>query len=919
MRLPVLTSSNLDGGVGTAVGVRQLVERHALMIDQDERCLTHPMPFPVKRLITVSAICLMMSGIMASSLPAAPQETLSSLAQVHGRLRKNDTTDYLVDLKARVNYWDRGWQSLFVQDGDQAVFVQLENDNYSKVPDFDLGDELHIQGTFNPRRYVINAKSVRRVAVGDPVPAFDLDVQTAAPGSHWSRRVQVSGTVESTLQSFGQLQMVMRHGDRRFFVRARNFDESQLPQVDSQLRVTGTLAYFTNEEDIGDVVMIHQMPGDRLELVQRSAHLTNPQTVPDYDDLKSSRGGLEKGQVQETSVRYEVHGQVAYLHGYEFVVLENEQRQSLLIYAPFQDDLHVGDVVRMTGVRADHCLVKGEPLRSGADSLGRQTHLIAQHVLVVTTAPLPPAPEYRPAEIVQQQSNRIRAVVRGQFQSVSQQEDYWEVVLGHGSAKVVCRIPKSEFSPQKINLDRAEEIEATGIVFPPEGNEDRFRLIVAVMSDIRVTREAPGIDYKVAGFVLGAIVFCILLGICWARIRSRRRERALARLAARLEKTHEAVSEGLLITDARGILVEMNPRLRVLLGVTATELVDTKRSEEAIGVLLRNRFQEDTFQAFWDHAHQQARVIEQREFSTRDVPARTVIVNTTPVFDTYGQIDARVWAFNDVTSERQLEANLLHAQKMDAVGQMVGGVAHDFNNMLAAISANLELLSFETSTTAVERRRFLQDASTACSLAADLARNLLSFSRKSSLELRKTDVSDVVQQMCNLLSRSLHSRVRLDVELSTDLRPCLLDRNYLIQALLNICLNSRDALADDGGTILISTANASADDLTESTPLIHADVNPCDYIRIRIQDDGDGVPVELQEQIFEPFFTTKPEGSGTGIGLATARKLVRQHGGDVLYCSSLQGACFDVLLPVMNPDSEDYEITTQETLVSRHA
>jgi two-component system cell cycle sensor histidine kinase/response regulator CckA len=457
---------------------------------------------------------------------------------------------------------------------------------------------------------------------------------------------------------------------------------------------------------------------------------------------------------------------------------------------------------------------------------------------------------------------------------------------------------------------RAKEVEASGVVYPPDAEHPRLFLRIAQMKDIRVVRETPGIDYKIAA-IIAAVVLALTTGsIVLLRLRNSRRERALQRLAARLESTQRAVDEGLLVLDAKGNFVESNPLLGKLLDLPTDDMNRASGSLNAVGNLLNSRFTDDNFLHFWQQANKSgrgddARLIEQHEFQTCGPVARAILIKTTPVFDTYGGIDARVWTFSDVSKRKELEANQMHAQKMQAVSQVVGGVAHDFNNMLMTISANLEMIEPQSGASDAQVVACIADIHSACSLAADLAKNLMAFSQHSELTRKHWDVNDVVSQMCKLFASSLDARVTLHTSFAPGLRSCSLDRNYLIQALLNICLNARDALADTCGNIYVSTSTTSYEDLTRSPVLFNPQVDPTDFIRIRIQDDGEGVPEELTEKIFEPFFTTKPEGKGTGIGLATSRKLIRQHGGDIQCLSTHhQGACFDVYLP-MPPQSSD--------------
>ncbi len=315
---------------------------------------------------------------------------LTSVKELNQLLQKNDTNDYQVDLKAHVNYWDRSWKSLFVQDGDDAVFVEMSSQAYSRIHELSLGDLVQIKGRFNPTRYVVQAGSVEKLSSGEPAKAMKFDIANAQLGSHWSRRVEVKGVVESVLVGLSRLQLVMRSGRRRFWVLAKVAPESETPQAGATVLFTGTLAYLTDKNDMANVYLVHQMPADKIEILQPAATETQTTTVSDFPSLYKPN---ETDDVDSTL--YEVHGQVTYIHEYDFVIIENKQRQSLLVYAPFYDDLHTGDVVRIIGTRSPTQLPnvdEHQRIHPQDDSLGLGTHLVANRIMVVTTAPVPPAP-----------------------------------------------------------------------------------------------------------------------------------------------------------------------------------------------------------------------------------------------------------------------------------------------------------------------------------------------------------------------------------------------------------------------------------------------------------------------------------------------------------------------------------------------
>ncbi|WP_417792121.1 PAS domain S-box protein [Stutzerimonas xanthomarina] len=255
----------------------------------------------------------------------------------------------------------------------------------------------------------------------------------------------------------------------------------------------------------------------------------------------------------------------------------------------------------------------------------------------------------------------------------------------------------------------------------------------------------------------------------------------------------------------------------------------------------------------------------------------------------------------DITAEKEqadalarAEAQLRQSQKMEAVGQLTGGLAHDFNNLLTGISGSLELLEKRIGQGRVESlSSYLDVAQTATRRAAALTHRLLAFSRRQTLDPMATDVGGLINDLYQLLSRTVGPSVRLQTTLSPGLWPTLVDRNQLENALLNLGINARDAMPD-GGTLTITSSNR---EVTDDDALM-LDIKAGAYVVICVADTGVGMPQDVVAQAFDPFFTTKPLGMGTGLGLSMVYGFTRQSGGQVSIQSEPgQGARISLYLP----------------------
>jgi signal transduction histidine kinase/ActR/RegA family two-component response regulator len=264
----------------------------------------------------------------------------------------------------------------------------------------------------------------------------------------------------------------------------------------------------------------------------------------------------------------------------------------------------------------------------------------------------------------------------------------------------------------------------------------------------------------------------------------------------------------------------------------------------------------------------------------------------------------------EVKLRRDTQDALRQAQKMEAVGQLTGGIAHDFNNLLTIILGNLDNLQrrLSDSTPAQSAAELaplmakpLDLAVQGAKSAAQLTHQLLTFSRRQALAPERLDLNRLVSEMTDLLRRTLGETINLETILAGGLWPTFADKNEIENAVINLCVNARDAMPA-GGRLTIETANAYLDDAYASQ---FDDVPPGQYVLLSVADSGDGIPRDLLDRIFEPFFTTKPVGKGSGLGLAMVHGLVKQSGGHIRVYSEVDyGTTVKIYLPRLVQDEQ---------------
>ncbi len=280
---------------------------------------------------------------------------------------------------------------------------------------------------------------------------------------------------------------------------------------------------------------------------------------------------------------------------------------------------------------------------------------------------------------------------------------------------------------------------------------------------------------------------------------------------------------------------------------------------------------------------------------------RSVVDHAFVMRDDQGHAIRVIGSLTDVTAQRDLESRIRQSQKMEAVGQLTGGVAHDFNNLLTVILGNAEQLDHAL-TDREDLRMLARMTARAAERGAELTGRLLAFARRQALQPRPTDVNQLLTGMEGLLNRSLTEQTDLKLSLDSKLWPAEIDPGQLEVALLNLTINARDAMPG-GGCLTIETANAELDDTYADTGI---EVPPGPYVMISVTDTGEGMAADVVARAFEPFFTTKDVGKGSGLGLSMVYGFVKQSGGHAkIYSEPGHGTTIRLYFPRSQPTERD--------------
>ena len=364
----------------------------------------------------------------------------------------------------------------------------------------------------------------------------------------------------------------------------------------------------------------------------------------------------------------------------------------------------------------------------------------------------------------------------------------------------------------------------------------------------------------------------------------------------------ENAHEGIWVVDENGVITFANQRLAHILGydevlgLNINELVPAEKKRILLKLLVQNM----------------RGLVAQEEINMlrKEGEPVSAILSSVPIMD--GERYKGSFAMvTDISDKKRMETKLLHQQKMESIGTMAGGIAHDFNNILTGVLGYASLLKHRLQDQP-ETQRFVDIIETSSLRAADLVRQLLAFSRGTQPEdLQVVYPNRVIRETARLLESSLGKDVQLELDLNPHIPPIAANATQVQQAILNLCLNARDAMPG-GGKISIATAEV---DLTGEMLSAYEDLaaEPGQYIRIRVADDGIGIPQANLDKIFDPFFTTKEVGKGSGLGLAMVYGIVQNSRGYLLVESQEgKGAAFDLLFR-MASDKESQQSLGQMT------
>ncbi|AWM88550.1 response regulator [Microvirga sp. 17 mud 1-3] len=424
-----------------------------------------------------------------------------------------------------------------------------------------------------------------------------------------------------------------------------------------------------------------------------------------------------------------------------------------------------------------------------------------------------------------------------------------------------------------ISDQRMPEMQGDEFLAKARQHSDAEAILLTGYADLKAVIGAVNRG-RIAAYVPKPWDPAALTGMVASASERHRLTRELNTERALLRGLMESIGEQISFKDLEGRFVRVNSSKAASLGLSVEACLGRRESDFA---------SPDRAAALAEaerHAIEARSPVEQiEERPGTDGNPQWFFVTQIPILDQSGSVTSIATIERDITERKMMETRLRQADKMQALGTLAGGVAHDFNNLLMAVLGSLDLAS-RRAPDDPRLNRLLKNAIYAAERGASLTQRLLSFSRQRDLRLQTVDINRVITDMNDLLVRTLGGVIRIEKNLSDNLWMATVDPDQLELAVLNLCINARDAMSENG-TLILSTRNRTVAE--GEVP----DLDAGDYVVVSVADTGTGIPADILNRVLEPFFTTKEVGKGTGLGLPMAYGLARQSGGTVTIESTL--------------------------------
>ena len=821
------------------------------------------------KLLKVALVCLAL-------IIAGAQLGRNCLAQTNGTILdlksfcelQNEAVGRPVDFSATVTFVEPLWNFVFVQDQGVAVFV-----NGTEGVGLELGDRVRIKGvgTRGDLRATVSASEVTRIASGKPPKPIKFSVSDHKIGDFDAQYVSVEAVVVHAVSGMNHTVYLCEENGIEYHVSMVGDAtvEEMWKLIGARIKFVGalgvTLKDGTESDDVSaapreiEMVRVHCM-SQQLEVITEGRKDECPTS---FDPASDPNVFLLDGQVTMKTkdffvlADFQVARQIKFLNSYGF---------------------GMSHIVRVAG----NCSRK-ENGELNFDALVLQSFFSNRLPTPFAFQDLPKEERLWEYVKVKGRPENIRKVGNELFLEIHKDGQTANVELLN-----VNTLGRSLTYPTLQVLRNCSLIEVTGAVSECDSKGDCTVLVPNQMHLQIIDSFVPFWKYIAWGLLPITALFSVgFLYVKSQRNRVAAKAESIRAMHTSLISTYRAINDGLLAIDTNKEVLTTNEKLCEIFGrdFNAGESFNNELCLEFLSRIKNRAIVENfLFQKPLDDSNESHIVVEIVE-----PESATFELSDSLILDDEDNTIGRLLIFRDQTKERQLQAELIHLNKIEAVGQLAGGIAHDFNNILTTIMANLSLLNLESnfSSRAINQ---IEDAEMAAGRGRDLIRRLLTYTGKTELNPQLHSINKIVQELHQFARATFDARYVFKFEFDESDPVVEVDAGVIEQIVLNLYLNARDAMPSGGS---ITTKTFLSTDSEQTT------------VSICIVDEGDPIPVDIQEQIFEPFFTTKAGEAGTGLGLSTSKRLISAQNGRLQYLpSSSSGNSFLITLPFVQITGE---------------
>lgn len=783
----------------------------------------------------------------------------------------------------------------FLQDNTGGIYLSSTD----LLESIKIGDVVDIEGVTHPGGFapMVITEHIRVVGQTNLPATTPASRAALADGRFDSERVTVQALVLgiSEADPDPRLSLMLADGPANAILVGRFAAELPPRLREATVRLSGISAPGHNSQRQATVARMLVTTQDPIEILQPGPE--NPEELPTskIDSLFRYKG--RKGQSRVVRVR----GTVTAAPSSEKFFLQDEFG-SVLISVGQQESLRVrAERLGTTGIKpGDLIEVIGEPFVERLSILLR-----ADELKKVGVATLPRAMAIKPEAMSDGRYNGQRITCSGRVLSLGRSalSGRLEFTLRVADTVLLADVPN--VGPKQVPSPVGSLVQVEGVLDSSSGSEWNSQVLMIHLNspaDVTVLELPPRSPMRLVVTIGSAIISAGLLALAWALVLRRQvriRTADLAKTNATLQGIQEwqslaieATDLGLWDWDLSTGRIACSGAFAAIYGYKADEFPGTHA-----GFTSRVHAEDlPGYQAAIDRSvarhqpfHHEHRVV------WPDGSLHWLSSHGKCVLNDRGEACRMIGAVRDVTERKQMEEQLRQTQKLEAIGQLAGGVAHDFNNILAAMMIQLGILQLDPSLD-LRVRASLKDLEEEADRAASLTRQLLVFSRRAVLDAKPLDLEEVVDNLLKMLRRLIGENITLQFGIRGNLPMVEADAGMMDQLVMNLAVNARDAMPN-GGRIRIAI-NEITFPLGETS--VAPPRRPGHFVCLEVSDTGIGIDARTMKHIFEPFFTTKDAGKGTGLGLATVHGLVHQHNGWIEVESEVQvGTTFRVYLPAL--------------------